>query len=79
MNFKNIEFDINNNNPNKRIFEIHDSKYTLQGSQPYVLSGTWPNNFIPNGTKIINDTSMNFIMGYNILNQDKYANYNHTS
>ena len=62
---------------NNRKFSMENNKinYTLQGSQPYILSGNWPTQFIPNGTKIIPDCSMNNILGYNLEEQSQYATY----
>jgi hypothetical protein len=64
--------------PNNKIFEMNNQKirYTLQGTQPYVLSGQWPSYFIPTGTEIIPDNSMNNILGYNIEKQEQYSTYN---
>jgi hypothetical protein len=53
--------------------------YTLQGSQPYVLSAQWPSNFVPLGTEMVVDNSMNNIVAYNITSHDKYAEYNNYS
>ena len=49
--------------------------YTLQGSQPYVLSGQWPSYFIPNGMEMKIDNSMSNIMGFNVQDQQQFAIY----
>jgi len=63
--------------PNNKIFEMNNQqiRYTLQGSQPYVLSGQWPSYFVPAGTEIVSDHSMDNILAYNIPQQEQYATY----
>ena len=63
--------------PNNKIFEMNNKhiRYTLQGSQPYVLSGQWPSYFVPSGTEIVPDYSMNNLLAYNISQQEQYATY----
>ena len=63
--------------PNDKIFEMNNQqiRYTLQGSQPYVLSGQWPSYFVPAGTEIVSSHSMDNIVGYNIPQQEQYASY----
>ena len=64
--------------PNNKYFELNKNiRYTLQGTQPYVLSGQWPSYFVPSGTIINPDYSMSNITGYNENN--KYALYNNYS
>lgn len=61
----------------KEPITLDDNKvrYTLQGTQPSVLSGQWPDYFVPAGTELIVDNSMKNIIGFNIQEQEKYAIY----
>ena len=56
-------------------FDDNKVRYTLQGTQPYVLSGQWPDYFVPAGTEMIVDNSMKNIIGFNVQEQEKYAIY----
>ena len=51
------------------------SQFTLQGTQPYVLSSNWPNGFTYNGTKWVHDLSLMNVTGYNYLNNYQPVNF----
>lgn len=68
-----------NNNNNNNIYKINNNKcpltsYSLQGSQPYILTYNWPNGFILPCTKFEADYSLYNLETYNTTH--KYAVYN---
>ena len=71
---------INNKESNKN--NINDNEimprtyYTLQGSQPYVLTYEWPIGFVKCYSEFKQDNSLNNIEAYNLSH--KYATYNTT-
>ena len=46
------------------------TQYTLEGTQPYVLTSQWPRAFTPNQTVWKPDNSLKNVTGYN--NVEKY-------
>lgn len=50
------------------------SMYTLQGTQPYVLTSNWPKGFTPNKTEYIHDYSLQNIQASN--STQKYHSVN---
>lgn len=46
------------------------TQYTLEGTQPYVLTSQWPHAFTPNQTVWKPDNSLKGVTGYN--NVEKY-------
>jgi hypothetical protein len=40
-------------------------QFTLQGSQPYVLTGNWPQGFTKSQTQFVPDYSMKNVVSYN--------------
>ena len=52
-----------------------NSQYTLQGTQPYVLTSNWPQGFTYNQTKYVPDLSLQNVTGYNYLNNYQPVNF----
>ena len=71
-----------NNNPNNNSNNYCNIKrfrtiYTLGGSQPYVATKNWPNNFRSPGVSFEPDTSLINLQTYNqagIITTNKYNN-----
>ena len=51
------------------------SQFTLEGSQPYNLSGSWPNRFIKSQTTYVPDYSLIHVKSYNPT-KCKYTRFN---
>ena len=64
----------NNNNINNKANRCPRTNYSLQGSQPYILTYNWPNGFILPCTKFEADYSLYNLESYNTTH--KYAVYN---
>ena len=54
------------------------AKFTLQGSQPYVLTGNWPRGFFPNRTEFVADYSMQNVTGANDVGKYHPVNFSGT-
>ena len=80
---KNLEDSINKDivEPTEKIINRIKSKcninyksiFTLKQSQPYVLTGNWPTDFIPSGTQFEPDTSLVNLKTYDP--SDKYHSF----
>ena len=53
----------------------YESVYTLQGTQPYVLTSNWPRGFTPNMCEYVPDFSLQNIQSANDVSQYHSVNF----